>query len=310
MKNTRLAEIMVDPASCSGDEAREIIGLTRQFPYSAVLHILKAKIASDKKSPDKDKFLTRAAIISADRSQLRQYLTTNNIFTGYELVKEPVEIEEVKIIPEEEKKIEEHVNPVSQEIKPVQDIIPEIIAPVNLDEIRVEPLQMLPTGHKLVEELLENIAIYRTLIEKFDFLVSEMISSSSRTDSAENPVMNDSNEEKSDDNSRPARKRKSSAKLAKEEQDQLITRFIEAESDLKKSVKSAAREKKTKEDLSQDSSEFSDETVSETLAGIMISQGKLEKAIDIYRKLIWKLPQKKAYFASQIEILKEKISKQ
>lgn len=46
------------------------------------------------------------------------------------------------------------------------------------------------------------------------------------------------------------------------------------------------------------------------LAGIMVKQGKLEKAIDIYHKLIWKFPQKKSYFAAQIEILKEKISKQ
>jgi ABC-type Zn uptake system ZnuABC Zn-binding protein ZnuA len=41
----------------------------------------------------------------------------------------------------------------------------------------------------------------------------------------------------------------------------------------------------------------------------MIKQGKHEKAIDIYKKLIWKFPQKKAYFATQIEELKKKLKK-
>ena len=52
--------------------------------------------------------------------------------------------------------------------------------------------------------------------------------------------------------------------------------------------------------------EFGDQLVSENLAKILAKQGKTEKAIDIYKKLVWKFPQKKAYFASQIESLKEK----
>jgi len=43
--------------------------------------------------------------------------------------------------------------------------------------------------------------------------------------------------------------------------------------------------------------------VSENLAQILLSQGKKQKAIEIYKKLIWKFPQKKAYFAARIEEL-------
>jgi len=60
------------------------------------------------------------------------------------------------------------------------------------------------------------------------------------------------------------------------------------------------------DDLSAQSVEFGDNLVSENLARVMIKQGKKSKAIDIYKKLIWKFPQKKAYFASQIDSLKEK----
>jgi tetratricopeptide (TPR) repeat protein len=53
------------------------------------------------------------------------------------------------------------------------------------------------------------------------------------------------------------------------------------------------------------SGEFGDNIVSETLAEILVKQGKKEKAIEVYKKLIWKFPQKKAYFAAQIEDLRK-----
>jgi predicted Zn-dependent protease len=53
------------------------------------------------------------------------------------------------------------------------------------------------------------------------------------------------------------------------------------------------------------SGEFGDHIVSETLVEILIKQGKKDKAIEVLKKLIWKYPQKKAYFASQIEDLKK-----
>jgi hypothetical protein len=51
--------------------------------------------------------------------------------------------------------------------------------------------------------------------------------------------------------------------------------------------------------------EFSDNIVSETLVEILVKQGKNDKAIEVLKKLIWKFPQKKAYFAAQIEELKK-----
>ena len=60
-----------------------------------------------------------------------------------------------------------------------------------------------------------------------------------------------------------------------------------------------------KEDLSTLSTTLGDDLVSENLANILIKQGKVNDAIDIYNKLIWKFPQKQAYFAACIEELKK-----
>ena len=51
--------------------------------------------------------------------------------------------------------------------------------------------------------------------------------------------------------------------------------------------------------------EFGDNIVSETLVELLLKQGKKDKAIEVLKKLIWKFPQKKAYFAAQIEELKK-----
>lgn len=58
-------------------------------------------------------------------------------------------------------------------------------------------------------------------------------------------------------------------------------------------------------DLSEKSTLIRDHLLTENFAAIMTKQGKVDKAIEIYRKLIWKFPQKKAYFASKVKALKE-----
>jgi tetratricopeptide (TPR) repeat protein len=59
-------------------------------------------------------------------------------------------------------------------------------------------------------------------------------------------------------------------------------------------------------DLSEKSNEFPGDITTENLANIFESQGKVDKAISIYEKLILKSPKKKSYFASRIENIKNK----
>jgi len=90
-------------------------------------------------------------------------------------------------------------------------------------------------------------------------------------------------------------------KPALEEQIKIIDTFIDKRPSISsRAVKIVENEQK---DLSVDSTTFGEDLVSENLAQILIEQGRNEKAIDIYKKLIWKFPQKKSYFAAQIEAL-------
>ncbi|MCG8340696.1 MAG: hypothetical protein MI674_05515 [Cytophagales bacterium] len=57
-------------------------------------------------------------------------------------------------------------------------------------------------------------------------------------------------------------------------------------------------------DLAKESTTFHDELITENLAEIMSKQGKIQRAIEIYNKLLLKFPEKKAYFTSKIMALK------
>lgn len=90
----------------------------------------------------------------------------------------------------------------------------------------------------------------------------------------------------------PGKKRK--------KQREIIDRFIKGQPSISKPVITNA----SGVDLSEASTVFSDQIISETLVEILIKQGKREKAIEVLKKLIWKIPQKKSTFAAQIEELK------
>ena len=59
-------------------------------------------------------------------------------------------------------------------------------------------------------------------------------------------------------------------------------------------------------DLAEKSALLNSKVISESLAKIMVKQGKIEKAIEIYQELINKHPDKKTYFAEKIDALNAK----
>ena len=89
------------------------------------------------------------------------------------------------------------------------------------------------------------------------------------------------------------------------EQIKIIDSFIENQPKLSK-LDQVEDDKEKREDLSLKSLKVNTNIASENLALIMVKQGKLEKAEEIYNKLIWKFPEKKAYFVAQINDLKKK----
>lgn len=86
------------------------------------------------------------------------------------------------------------------------------------------------------------------------------------------------------------------------EQIEIIDQFIKTQPSIPRPKPATVAQNN---DLSEPSAQFGENIVSETLVEILLKQGKKEKAIEALKKLIWKFPQKKAYFAAQIEELRK-----
>ncbi|MBA9078677.1 hypothetical protein [Rufibacter quisquiliarum] len=83
----------------------------------------------------------------------------------------------------------------------------------------------------------------------------------------------------------------------------IINQFLKSNSRLK-TLASVQQKNEPQEDLSAKSSKIKKNLASENLAQIYIKQGKGRKAVKIYEQLIVKFPEKKSYFAQQIEKLR------
>jgi hypothetical protein len=84
----------------------------------------------------------------------------------------------------------------------------------------------------------------------------------------------------------------------------LINRFLKAQPRIK-SPGNDSKPADEQADLSVRSTQAAPAIASESLAKIMIKQGKIDKAIEIYERLMQRQPEKKAYFADQIQQLKQ-----
>ena len=86
-----------------------------------------------------------------------------------------------------------------------------------------------------------------------------------------------------------------------------IQAFLQKNVNLQAQLLQAAPDKDFQVDLTQQSTAFHDELATETLDKILCQQGKLQRALAIYEKLMLRFPEKRTYFASLIETIKHEI---
>lgn len=287
MEKERFHQLITNYTALSQEEAQVVLGLQRNFPYSQVLHGLAARAAQDNNLNDKEHYLHLCAIYSTDRAVLK------SVMTALQQPRVVVEIPIQKIEPV--LKTEKQVVPVVEEPKSVNaEVKPEvkvIQTPTNL------------SGDELYNEVMHDIEILRDRKAKFEQLVSDLengltVSTDSKSKKAK---VTDPDEGLLKEIKTQKKKIKPEGEKQKEQID-IIDQFIKIQPTMPK-VKVIEGQPKT--DLAEPSVTYSDNIVSETLVEILLKQGKKEKAIEVLKKLIWKFPQKKAYFAARIEELKK-----
>lgn len=282
MEKERFHQLITNYTALSQEEAQVVLGLQRDFPYSQVLHGLAARAAQDNNLNDKEHHLHLCAIYSTDRAVLKSVMTA---------------LQQPRVV------VQEPIQQTEPSVKVEQVTIVEVPKPDTKSEVHVVQTPTNLSGDELYNEVMHDIEILRDRKAKFEQLVSDL----------ENgvPVSADSKSKKvkvTDPDEGLLKEIKSQKKKIKpegekqKEQIEIIDQFIKIQPSMPK-VKPTEGLPKT--DLAEPSVTYSDNIVSETLVEILLKQGKKEKAVEVLKKLIWKFPQKKAYFAARIEELKK-----
>ena len=306
MDKTLFLDILKHYATTSVDEAKEIASLKVQYPYSQLLQTLSARASKDHGFQHQQRDLQLAAVYAADRALLKELITLRP--------EEPVQ-----------QIVSKHVNADEQvtsaiDSVDVADVIMDDLERLSKLKLTFENLFMdYPKSGKGNKETATQPAIPLGIsspaqegpVKSKKERIIEMAKALNP-----NPGTEESStikKKRLDKDGNPVNELIAEIQSSKQElipenerqkqQIEIINQFIRIQPSISNP---RDRGPSSVGDLMPiKSGEFGDHIVSETLVEILVKQGKKDRAIEVLKKLIWKYPQKKAYFASQIEDLKK-----
>ncbi len=303
MDKNQFASLLNHFTESSSQEAAEVTLLVKEYPYSQLLKTLAARVTKDHQLNNQQVALQQAAVCSTDRTVLKAIMSvlverSNSIQSeaNTDGLEKPV------VTPEPPKQAPEHdyADEVMLDLERLQALkhnfealfdqegvaIPNAIAELPLSKLQPK-ISKKERIIQMAKELDQNNQAESTVSP----LEPEKKKANKKTSDLD-PIVNEI---------KATRKKIKPESDTTKEQIEIIKQFIKT-----KPARTPASSADEKPDLASTlkSGEFGDHIVSETLAEILIRQGKKDKAIEVYKKLIWKFPQKKAYFAAQIEDLR------
>ncbi|MBX2970582.1 MAG: hypothetical protein KF803_14525 [Cyclobacteriaceae bacterium] len=323
--DNQLTHILKHHSGTSTEEANTLYTLTSQYPYSQVLQALAARAAQDHAHSDQKLLLQRAAVYVTDRAALKQLMSEESTVIApaqkeNQAQPESKETQTTKAVKQLQvtstEAIEtDYADEVIHDLERLQELkhnfeayfdgsVPVPIqkqekTPAEKKQEVKQPEEKTETSDKKLSKKERIIQLAKALNkvppspEEPAWAEKPIKKSKEKTTELE-PLVNEI---------KTTRKKVQPESEKTREQIEIIEQFIKS-NPLITPPKSKPSEN---QDLASSlkSGEFSDHIVSETLAEILIRQGKKDKAIEVFKKLIWKFPQKKAYFAAQIEELRK-----
>jgi len=343
LNKQKFTQIVQDHHGISAEDRNKLQELVSNYPYSQIIHTLIAKANMDANTEIAKQTLGYAAMYSTDRGLLKDIIKKKPPSRGVKTEVKPVEApqkqEEVKQEAPTPKKTSQPktkltVDPDAVNIGDTRlydqvladlsalkeskasymawldmpdepaETEPETTAPTK-KETKKKPAKTKPKSATSDKSKKSTKASAATTKEKKEAKKKEVKETAKKETKKTHAKVKSSTKEKKENTKskkKPSPKSKKT-ETASNDQSKIIDKFISKEPSI--TAKTSRKSPTNQEDLSEPSTEFTEDLISENLAKIMITQGKTDKAIDIYKKLIWKFPQKKAYFATQIEELKK-----
>ena len=277
-KQAELWEAVQRPHEISSEAVEQMEEVIDRYPYFQLIHTLIAKAKHDQQAPDAYAALGRAAIYAPDRRLLRRvfYDELTVVLPDSETEAKPPDLAAATVADSDEPLTANSIETTTVEegTDPSKD---KALTPIA-EESRSDQTFEEEESDSLREELAKTLE---------DLRASRGHVAEPRSVVEEEPDAEDISVPRTD--------------VPRTRQQEIIDRFVAANPQITRET-SATNENAP--DLSAPSSAFQDDLVTENLAEIMLKQGKTDKAVNLYEKLMLKYPEKKAYFAQKIEQLK------
>lgn len=278
MSHSSFIQVLKDPDKVVEVEESVWNAFHSKYPWYGVPHVMKAYASNMAKKSDYPDLLSRASAYSTDRTRLFHVIEHNAIQSDAKTNKDvpaPLISEQTREKgPTNSKEPEVEEKPKKQPVKsideaPVFEYIPyeqELQKAIKELEHRGEAadVPVMPRDGGIKELEIET-ALPHSFVDWMYLLAGERVTLVDAS-AARRPI-------------KVSRKGNSFQTDKNETRD-----FTEADAKL----------------LARRSLELPDELISETYAAILVEQGKLEKAIDVYKRLGLKYPDKLSYFAGLI----------
>jgi hypothetical protein len=318
----------------SVEEAQEVLSLKESYPYSQLLHTLSARVTKDHGFSNQGGELQLAAVYAADRAVLKEIMyeepmsplveaSAPTLLTVSPIATPPIESQDPSDdVAEEVLHDLERLNelkhnfemmfvdqPETEGLKATVPVSPvsKVIEVATIEVTRtVEPPEELETKAPMTEEAKKEsgkskkeriIALAKALEQKNELEAGD------DSKKGKKKIRKHDGEELIDEIVSTKEELEPESEKQKE-QIEMIDQFIKIQPTITNS-KDKPLPPPIGDLATTKTGEFGDNIVSETLVEILIKQGKKDRAIEVLKKLIWKFPQKKAYFAAQIEDLRK-----
>lgn len=285
------SEILENAPWFSEEEARQLLQWAMQYPYSQALKVAVACAAWRYDWPDKQEWLQQAAVHAANRAVLKNWIERAQ-------QQEPAYTHQKETLP-----------PKSDLAEVIMADIESLHEAMKRFESLVEQKPPTDTGSPPVAKT-----------EKTGKSRKERLLAAVQQLKQEQAAATDADETATSKNKSRKRRKSETDTLLKEielrqqietennktrEQLEIIDRFIQSNPTISPQAGKAESEPATDLTSTGQQPDFGEHIVSETLVEILLQQGKKDKAIEVLKKLIWKFPQKKTYFAARIDELKK-----
>tara|TARA_R110000796_G_scaffold252596_1_gene388442 strand:- start:90017 stop:90907 length:891 start_codon:yes stop_codon:yes gene_type:complete len=271
----RFNQLLGNLHQVTNEDIKSLNELRKKYPFFQTPYVLVAKALKDRDHPKTDAFIKKAAIYSPNRAHLKKIILGEINFE-----EAPKSAPPKKVI---EAPAEPLVTKLQEEKKP--EIKKETADVIRAEEKEVKKETVAPTPQTSNQQSQEINQLEKDLLEirERKLRLAKMFA----------------------DQEQPEKTKQKPKEQNHKSQVELIEKFIQNEPRFDKKKGVIEDNEYIQEDLATKHLKSKDEFITETLAELLMKQQKYARAIDIYEKLSLKFPEKRTYFASQIQKIKE-----